>query len=301
MSLRIGTRASALATTQTGHVADALRAAGHEVELVLISTTGDRVQGTLTPSLGAGVFTSALEQALLDDRIDLAVHSYKDLPTKLADGLALTAVTAREDPRDALVSAQAASLAELPAGARVGTSSLRRQAMLRRRFPSLEPLPLRGNVDSRLAKLDAGEYDAILLAWAGLRRLGQGERGQPVDPAALLPAPAQGALALETRADDEAARAAVAALDDPASRAACAAERALLATLEGGCLLPIGALATLDGDALTLRAELLSPDGQQAVSGETRGPLAAARPLGEALAREMLADGGAEILAAQRP
>src|SRR5918992_4073862 len=242
--LRVGTRPSALAMAQSGAVAERLRAAGHPCELVEVRTHGDRSSAPVA-QLGVGVFVSALRDALADGRVDVAVHSYKDLPTAPDPRLTLAAVPAREDPRDALVARDSMVLGELPPGARVGTGSPRRKAQLDALGLGLEVVAIRGNVDTRIAKVRSGELDAVVVAAAGLARLGRlGEATELLDPLQMLPAPAQGALAVECRAADlELASSLTAALDDEATRAAAAAERALLAALEAGCSAPVGALA----------------------------------------------------------
>jgi hydroxymethylbilane synthase len=299
--LRIGTRGSALARAQTGAVAKLLTACGIANEVVVISTRGDVEAGPLTKAHGTGVFTAELEQALLDQRIDLAVHSLKDLPTRQPAGLLLAAITARNDARELLVlrpGLDAVNLATLPPGCTVGTSSTRRQAALRYHYPWLEPRPLRGNIDTRLARVAAGDFDAILLACAGVLRLKHELAGRSLAIDELLPAPGQGALALEMRAGDAALQTVASLLDDPTSRAVCSAERALLAALEGGCSLPVGAHAyrTAD-DEILLRAELFALDGAAAVSGHRRGRERDAVALGQALASELLVNGGAAIRA----
>jgi hydroxymethylbilane synthase len=314
-TLRIGTRASALATTQTGLVADAItERTGVATEQVLIATDGDRSQASGTPLAGSsstGVFVSALREALLAGEVDVAVHSLKDLPTTPAEGIALVAIPPREDPRDALVARDGLTLGELPVGSVVGTGSPRRAAQLKALGLGLDVRPLRGNVDTRIGKVAAGEYDAVVLARAGLARLGRTEEATEVlDPLQVLPAPGQGALAIECRADDASTLATLAVLDDPATRAAVVAERATLATLEGGCSAPIGALAdVVEGDhedtgpELWLRAVVLSEDGALAVRTSGSTPLGAdpatwseaAFRLGERLATEMLDDGAREL------
>jgi hydroxymethylbilane synthase len=292
--LTIGSRGSALALWQARWIAARLAALGHETRVEVIRTTGDRLTGVPLAQAGAGkgVFTKEIEEALLAGRIDVAVHSLKDLPTELPAGLALAAVPGRDDVRDALVGQP---LAALPAGARVGTGSLRRGAQLRALRPDLRIEPVRGNVDTRLRKLDAGEYDALVLAAAGLRRLGWEERIAEYFPAeVMLPAPGQGALAVETRAGSG-AEAICAAVEDPASRAAVEAERALLAGLGGGCQVPIGAWARPAGGGLRLSAVVLSPDGTTAVRGNVDG--AEPHALGAELARQLLRDGAGELLA----
>src|SRR3954453_1015468 len=298
-AIRLGTRASLLAMTQSRWVADRLAAAtGREVELVEVSTTGDRVDTPLAQLGGTGVFVSALREALLAGRIDVAVHSLKDLPTAPADGLALAAVPVREDPRDVVVGRDGLTLGELPVGSRVGTGSPRRAAQLHALGLGLVIVDIRGNVDTRIRKVREGEYDAVVLARAGLARIGRLEEATEVlDPLQMLPAPGQGAPAVEPRADDHATE--VAALDDPRSRAAVTAERAVLATLEGGCAAPIGALADVvegeGGEELWVRAIALSPDGGLSVRMSATGDLADAAGVGDRLAQEMLADGAADL------
>ena len=296
--LRLGTRRSALARTQSEQVAQALRErTGREVELVEVVTTGDVSRAPLSTIGGTGVFVSALRDALLAGTVDLAVHSLKDLPTAPAPGLALAAVPPREDPRDVLVAAGGARLEDLPAGARVGTGSPRRAAQLRAARPDLEVVDVRGNVDTRLRLVSEGRMEAVVLAAAGLARLGRsGEVSQVLDPEVVLPAPGQGALALECRADDEAALAACALLEDPATRAAVTAERSLLAALEAGCTAPVGALARIGEDgALGLRALVASADGTTRLARSGAADPARAADLGRDLARELLAAGAAAL------
>jgi len=288
--LKLGTRRSALATTQSSWVADALRRNGSEVELVEITTHGDVSREPLTAIGGTGVFVSALRDALLAGQVDLAVHSLKDLPTAPADGLVLGAVPEREDPRDALVAA-GRTLAQLPPGARVGTGSPRRQAMVRALRPDVEVVAIRGNVDTRIGFVTSGELDAVVLAAAGLSRLGRlGEASELFDPRTVVPAPGQGALAVECRADDHELLAALKALDVPAVRIAVAAERQVLASLEAGCSAPVGAYA--DGAELHVAVE--GAVGQvglvRAVRPLTVTDETAARALGAELATELLAD-----------
>jgi hydroxymethylbilane synthase len=297
--LRVGTRASALARTQTGLVADAL---GTPVEIVPIVTEGDRSAAAITQLGGTGVFVSALREALLAGEIDVAVHSYKDLPTAPADGITIAAVPLREDPRDALVARDGLTLGELLPGARVGTGSPRRAAQLRALGLGLEVVPLRGNVDTRLGKVSSGELDAVVLAYAGLRRLGrQDEVTEILDPIQVLPAPAQGALAVECRASDDAVVAALAVLDDADSRAAVTAERALLAALEAGCSAPVGALAVVAEDEdgageLFLRACVVAVDGSDAVRLSATGATTDADAVGRRLAADLLADGADQMM-----
>lgn len=304
-AIRIGTRASVLARTQTDHVARALRAAiaaadgpPREIEIVLVTTEGDRSTAPLAQIGGTGVFVSALRDALLDGRIDVAVHSFKDLPTAPAARLAIGAVPTREDPRDALVARDGLTLGELPAGSRVGTGSPRRAAQLRALGLGLEVVAIRGNVDTRMSKVASGELDAVVLASAGLRRLGRADAiTELLDPLQMLPAPAQGALAVECRSDDDAILSLLAALDDRDARAAVAAERALLTALEAGCSSPIGALADVaigDGpedSELFLRANVTALDGSDAVRLSATGSPAQAESIGRRLAQDLLAAG----------
>ena len=301
--IRIGTRASLLARTQSEQVAALIREhLGRETELVEVSTEGDRSQAAGTPleqSGGTGVFVSALRDALLAGDVDVAVHSLKDLPTYAHDGVALAAVPTREDPRDVLVARDGLTLGELPVGSTVGTGSPRRTAQLHALGLGLEVVGIRGNVDTRVAKVRSGEVDAVLLARAGLARIGRLEEVTEVlDPFQMLPAPGQGALAVECRSDDDLV-AALAVLDDVATRAATTAERAVLATLEGGCSAPVGALADIvegdDGDDLWLRAVAMSTDGALDVRMSATGNPADAAGLGERLAKEMLADGAGDL------
>jgi hydroxymethylbilane synthase len=247
------------------------------------------------------VFVSALRSALLAGDIDVAVHSYKDLPTAPAEGIALAAVPQREDPRDALVARDGLVLGDLPVGSKVGTGSPRRAAQLNALGLGVEVVPIRGNVDTRIGKVTAGEVDAVVLAYAGLRRLGrQDEVTEVLDPIQVLPAPAQGALAIECRADDAGALALVAALDHADTRAAVAAERALLSALEGGCSAPIAGLAEIavgdDGDEIFLRGSVTAPDGSAAVRLSATGPTTDADGIGRRLAAELLADGAATMM-----
>jgi hydroxymethylbilane synthase len=278
---------------------------GRDTELVEITTEGDRSQTAGTPveqAGGTGIFVSALREALLRGEVDVAVHSLKDLPTAPPDGIALAAVPVREDPRDVVVARDGLTLGELPAGSRVGTGSPRRAAQLHALGLGLDVVGVRGNVDTRIGKVRSGEYDAVLLARAGLARMGRLEEVTEVlDPLQMLPAPGQGALAVECRADD-ALLTSLAALDDPRSRAAVEAERAVLATLEGGCSAPIGALAEVvegdDGDELWVRAIALSTDGALSVRMSATGDPNDAAGLGARLAKEMLADGAGDLEAA---
>lgn len=265
-SLRIGSRGSRLALVQ----AEMVRAALGDAEIVVVKTSGDRIQDrALADAGGKGLFTKELEEALFENRIDLAVHSMKDVPAVLPKGLTIGALLPREDPRDALIAPHAHTLAELSEGARVGTSSVRRKAQLARARKDVESLLLRGNVDTRLAKLDNGAFDAIILAVAGLKRLGLGERANaPLSPDDWLPSPAQGAIGLEIREDDSHTRDAIAALDDERTAIALACERAFLASLDGSCRTPLAALAQIENGVLRFHGEVLAPDGSDFV--ETR-------------------------------
>lgn len=292
MALRIGTRASKLALAQANFVAGRLREAhpGLEIELVEITTAGDRDQSSPL-SEGVGWFTTAIQQALQAGDVDVAVHSFKDLPTKRPEGLVIAAVPVREDPRDALVSRSGKELLALPKGAVVGTSSPRREAQLRGIRPDLDIRPIRGNVDTRLRKLDDGEYDAIVLALAGLKRLGlEGRVTQVFGLYDIVPAPAQGVIAVECRGADEETRRLLAAIDDPEIRQSVTAERAFLAEIDAGCSFPAAAFAEHFGTTLKLHG-LLAPDGN-IVRSKITGPADAAAGLGRELARELMARAG---------
>ena len=299
--LRLGTRASLLARTQAESVAALVREQlGLGVELVEVTTEGDISSAPLASFGGTGVFVSALREALLRGDIDLAVHSLKDLPTYPHDGITLAACPTREDPRDAIVARDDMTLGELPVGSRVGTGSPRRVAQLQALGLGLEIADIRGNVDSRIGKVRSGEYDAVVLARAGLSRIGRlDEATEVLDPLQMLPAPGQGALAVECRSADIALAAELARLDDPHTRAAVEAERAVLATLEGGCSAPIGALAEVvegdDGDEIWVRAVALSLDGALSVRMSASGAPADAVGVGDRLAGEMLADGAGRL------
>jgi hydroxymethylbilane synthase len=307
-TLRVGTRKSTLARIQTQHVIDAL---GLPVEIVPIVTEGDRSSAALAQIGGTGVFVSALRSALLAGEIDVAVHSFKDLPTAPADGIVIAAVPLREDPRDALVARDGLTLGELPPGSRVGTGAPRRTAQLNALGLGLSLVELRGNVDTRLGKVLSGELDAVVLALAGLRRLGRdGEVTEILDPIQVLPAPAQGALAIECRSSDDDVRRSLAALEHADTRAAVTAERALLAALEAGCSAPIGAIAVVaegelepgaEGDPGTevfLRASVTAIDGSDAVRLSATGPTTDADGVGRRLAAELLAEGADQMMAA---
>ncbi len=286
--LRLGTRGSRLATTQSRWVADHLEKVvpGLRVELVEIRTRGDVIRDVpLVPALGQSFFTKEIEDALLDGRVDLAVHSCKDLATRLPDGLEIAATPEREDPRDVLVSPHG-GLADLPAGARVGTSSMRRKGFLAAARPDLELRDQRGNVPTRLRAVEEGAVDAVVLAAAGLARLGLGGTGAPIDPDVLLPAAAQGALAVQVRTDDEEVRSVVARIDHAPTRRAVEAERACLRRLEAGCQAPVGVLAEAGADGLRVRAAIATPDGL--LRAERRGAPDGAEGLGSALAEGLL-------------
>jgi len=310
--LRLGTRASALARTQSQTVADAITAAtGVPVELVHITTEGDRSQAAITQLGGTGVFVTAIRAALLGGRIDLAVHSYKDLPTAPADGLVLAAVPVREDPRDALVARDGLTLGELPPGSRIGTGAPRRVAQLRALGLGLDVVAIRGNVDTRMARVlgragdGTADLDAVVLARAGLARLGRLDAvTETLDPLQVLPAPAQGALAVECRSDDARARELIAPLEDALTRACVVAERVVLAALEAGCSAPVAAYAEqADGEhgpELFLRASVTALDGSDAVRSSATGPVAEAAELGRLLAAELLDRGAADLMAVPR-
>jgi hydroxymethylbilane synthase len=313
--LRIGSRGSQLALWQANHISALLRARGHEVEIEIIRTTGDKITDVPLAMVGAkgglgkGIFTKEIEDALAAGRVDLAVHSLKDLPTELSAGFELAAVTAREDARDAFCSRHFTSFQELPQQARVGTSSLRRQAQLKAVRPDLDIHPLRGNVDTRLRKLEEGEYDAVILAYAGLKRLGKTELIKQIIPTEIMcPAAGQGAMGIEIREGDTATRRLLDFLNDPAARAATTCERALLNSLGGGCQVPIGAFAEAYGGAdalvrpaasaarLHLESIVADPDGSKVLRDSRDGddPV----ELGNAAGAALLSRGGDAILEA---
>ncbi|MEP6815753.1 MAG: hydroxymethylbilane synthase [Marmoricola sp.] len=302
-TVRFGTRASTLARTQSGQVADAFRVAtGRDVQLVHVKTAGDLSEAPLASIGGAGVFVNALRDALLRGDVDVAVHSLKDLPTASADGIELAAVPTREDPRDVLVARDMLTLGELPAGSTVGTGSPRRVAQIEALGLGLRLVGVRGNVDTRLGKVSSGELDAVVLARAGLSRLGRiAEVTETLDPIQVLPAAGQGALAVECRAGDDLAHDLRSVLDDPRSRAAVTCERTVLAGLEAGCSAPVGVLAEVvegdDGEELWVRAVAMSTDGSLAVRRSATGRPDEAVEVGLALAAEMLADGAADLVA----
>lgn len=317
-TLRLGTRRSRLAVAQTRLVAEALERAGLQVELVEVTTEGDRNRAPLTAIGGTGVFVSALREALLAKEIDAAVHSLKDLPTQPTEGIALAAVPPREDPRDVLIARDGLTLDTLPSGARVGTGSPRRLAQLRALRPDLTYVEIRGNVDTRIGKVRGGELDAVVLAAAGLARLSRrSEVTEEFDPERLVPAPGQGALAVECRATDESVLRALAALDDPRTRAAVTAERAVLAAMAAGCAAPVGALATATpaedreetrargihpdasreaAEELRLHAVVAAVEGSPSFRLSTSGPLGEAEELGRRLAAALLAEGAIRLI-----
>lgn len=302
--LRLGTRASALALTQSRSVARMLERAqpGVKVKLVEISTTGDRVTGKPLASFGgAGVFVKELETALLDGRVDFAVHSLKDLPTKQPRGLVIAAIGKREDARDAVITRGDGKLKDLPGGSVVGSGSTRRRAQLMAQFPKLNFAEIRGNVETRIRKVDEGQYAATILALAGLKRLKLSARANEILPYdVVLPAPGQGALGIECRANDRKTRGLLAALNDPEAAACVEAERALLEALGGGCHLPLGALGEIVNGELRLRAALGHPDGGIVLKAWRSGELKGARAIGKSLARELIKLGGDEIIARLR-
>ncbi len=299
--IRLGTRSSALARWQADWVANRLSALDVEVELIPITTTGDVKSEPIGQIGGQGLFTKQIQQALLVHTIDLAVHSLKDLPTEPIDGLTLAAVPERESVRDALICRVARSLESLPTGARIGTGSMRRRAQLLHARPDLVMSDIRGNVDTRLRKLVDGQFDAIVLAEAGLNRLGlHGRITQILTQNVLLPAVGQGALGLETRDDDTTTIEVVAQLDDPESHHAVLAERSLLATLRGGCLAPVGAWARVENDTLNLDGVVLSADGQSRISATATDAPEQAIQIGQNVAQRLLDDGAAKLIASAR-
>ncbi len=297
--LRIGTRGSALALWQANFVRDQLAERQRvSAELIAIKTSGDKFQESAIGQIGLkGVFIKELEDALLAGRVDLAVHSMKDVPTDLPDGLQISAITKRDEARDCIVARGGEKLDGLKPGARVGTSSLRRQSQLRHRRRDLDVQDLRGNVDTRIRKLDDGDFDAIVLAKAGLDRLGLGARATEVlEPAVMLPAVGQGALGIETRASDAETIAIVRDFDDEETRSCVTAERALLAELQGGCQVPLGAWARIATGSLHLDAVVLSVDGADCVRGDACGGVSTPEAIGRALGRRLLNSGADRIL-----
>ncbi len=300
-TLRIATRKSPLALWQANFVKDRLEALHPDlqVELVPMSTQGDKILDTPLAKVGGkGLFVKELETAMLEGRADIAVHSMKDVPVEFPDGLGLHTICEREDPRDAFVSNHFNQIGELPQGAVVGTSSLRRQCQLRAARPDLVIRDLRGNVNTRLAKLDAGEYDAIILAAAGLKRLEMAHRiAAFIEPEQSLPANGQGAVGIECRLDDHELHALLAPLEHPETRIRVLTERAMNRALQGGCQVPIGAYALVQGEEVWLRGLVGSPDGARVIRDEIRGPLAEGEALGHTLAQRLLAAGADVILA----
>jgi hydroxymethylbilane synthase len=296
--LRIGSRGSQLALWQANHIAALLRGRGNEVEIEIIKTIGDKITDVPLAKVGTkGMFTKEIEEALAAGRVDLAVHSLKDLPTEIPPGFEIAAVPKRDDPRDVFCSRKYASIEALPKAARVGTSSLRRQAQLKALRADLDLHPLRGNVDTRLAKLEGGEYDAVILAAAGLNRLGKTESiKQFISADVMCPAAGQGALAVEVRARDTATLQLLTFLDDSDARATTICERALLGRLGGGCQVPIGAMAEMRSGRLHLRAVVANPDGSLVLreSGDGEDPVQLGESVGDALLRR----GGKAILEA---
>ncbi len=304
--LRIGTRGSSLALWQANHIADSLaKLHGVETELVRIRTSGDRLQSASVAQVndaigaegGKGIFIKEIEDALLSGAVDLAVHSMKDVPTEIPAGLGFAAITRREDPRDCLISRERLALEKLPQGARVGTSSLRRQSQLRHHRADLDVADLRGNVDTRIRKLESGEFDAIVLAMAGVTRLGASAKvTQIFDEDLMLPAVGQGALGIETRADDAETSRFVAALDDDETRACITAERALLRELQGGCQVPLGAWGRMRQGELHLEAAVFSAEGTEFVRFDEAGAPAEAEAIGIRLAQILIEAGADKIL-----
>lgn len=295
-TLRIGTRKSKLALWQANYVKERLEGRGYSVELVLITTTGDKIlDAPLAKIGGKGLFVKEIEEALLRGDIDLAVHSLKDVPMVLPEGLTLGAITEREEPFDVLISRDGRGLHELPEGAKVGTSSLRRQVQIKRKRPDLRVETLRGNVDTRLRKLEEGLYDAIVLAYAGVKRMGFEERVSQVLED-FIPAVGQGSLAIEIRQEDQRVYEAIAFLDHRESRIRAECERAFLRELQGGCQVPIGAYAWIEGEKLKLKAFISDLEGRRFLEGVEEGDLHQAEQIGKKLARRLLEEGGKAIL-----
>jgi hydroxymethylbilane synthase len=297
--LRIGTRGSLLAKWQAEFVRKQIfQTSGIESEIIIIKTTGDKMQQSALSQIGGkGIFIKELEDALLDESIDIAVHSVKDIPTEVPPGMSFPAICRREDVRDCLVSGNGATLASLRQGARVGTGSLRRQAQLRRARPDLDVRDLRGNVDTRLRKVESGEYDAVMLAKAGLDRLGWTHRiSETLSPDVCMPAVGQGALGIECRASDAETSAALDKLNDAETRSAIVAERSLLSVLHGGCQVPLGAWARIEGNEMILDACVCSIDGLQYVKQRATAPPEQARALGERMAHLLIEAGAQNIL-----
>jgi hydroxymethylbilane synthase len=298
MRLKLGARGSPLSLAQAKLVTASLAGLA-EVDLVVVRTTGDRLSAAGSPIEWKGDFTRELDEALLDGRIDFAVHSMKDVPTQVPDGLLLAAVPVREDPRDVLIARPRRKFEELPRGARVGTSSPRRRAQLLAARPDLEMLEARGNVDTRIARLAEGRFDAIVLARAGLSRLARLEEiSEVLSPGLVLPAIGQGALAIYARRDDRATLAVLEALDDAASHREAEAERSLLSTLEAGCKAPVAGLARVNNGSLTLTAGVFSPDGSSSLREESAGPVSESVSIGRDTGRKLLGRGAAALIEA---
>ena len=299
-TLRLGTRGSELAIAQADRVANLLRGLGHEVALVKIETSGDRLEGPISKEGGKALWLREIERSLLDGTIDLAVHSAKDMPVELADGLTVGAYPEREDPRDVFIGAPGRRFAALPPGSQVGTGSLRRIALLKSLRPDLESVPIRGNVATRLAKIESMGLDGVVLAAAGLVRLGLDDQIlDPLDPERYVPAGGQGALAVEVRIDDEDVQQIVSQIEDSDVAAQVRAERAFLFELGADCHTPVAVYATIHGVRLRVRALVLSIDGEQRIEGSAEGELRAPETLGVALGRELLQRGARRILEAQ--
>ncbi|MGD7003108.1 hydroxymethylbilane synthase [Corynebacterium halotolerans] len=298
MTFKIGTRGSKLATTQAGHMRDALIEAGFGAELEIVTTAGD-VNMAPVERIGVGVFTQALREALVEGVCDIAVHSFKDLPTAPDERFRLI-VPVRADSREALIARDGLTLETLPEGATVGTSAPRRISQLKAKRPDLDIRPLRGNIDTRMGKVTDGELDAVVLAYAGLSRVGQGDRATQVfDPTEIIPAPAQGALAIECRADDTAAIAAIESLIDPTTSLAVQAERIVLRTLEAGCTAPVAATSRINGDEITVTGGVFALDGSRQLLSTRTGPTNDVLALGKQVAEELLASGAADLIAAE--